>query len=222
MLKKNSVYLANTFCLEDETLFMNKLANLSSVRQKKIRRSKLTKDRRQREGAGLLLHYALKEYGIDSKTTAFTTNEFGKPMLKSNDLYFSLSHSGDYVLCAIGSDSIGVDLQEKVVYQKSIAQKFFQTDEQKYLFSFPEDEQADNFFRLWTLRESCVKMLGYSLAHSFSSLRIAINGREIKAYVHDKLLSAYFTEYRINNYFIAVCSKNDEQIGSMQYVDISK
>ena len=45
----------------------------------------------------------------------FEKNQYGKPYLSEHpDFYFNISHSGEYVLCAIDNNPIGVDIEEVV------------------------------------------------------------------------------------------------------------
>ncbi|MCL0028295.1 hypothetical protein M1M88_01070 [Peptococcaceae bacterium] len=44
---------------------------------------------------------------------SFVENDYGKPFLKNtNDLYFNVSHSGEWVVCAIHHHPIGIDIEQ--------------------------------------------------------------------------------------------------------------
>lgn len=98
---------------------------------------------------------------------------FGKPRLENApDIHFSITHSGDFWLCAIASQPVGLDLQrtENVQVQK-LASRFFHPQEAAYLEQYPED-----FFNIWAAKESYVKFTGLGIDDSFSSFSVVSNG----------------------------------------------
>ena len=106
--------------------------------------------------AGLLYAYALRSCGADPDAPV-TLLPAGKPVLTGrNDLFFSLSHSGRYVLCAVSGRTIGADVQQARPVNLSIARRFH-PDEQDWLASQPEAARTDALFRLWARKEAWVK-----------------------------------------------------------------
>ena len=56
--------------------------------------------------------------------------EGGKPYLVSEPgVHFSLSHSGDWAVCAIGDHPLGVDIEKCEPGRPDIASRFFHRDE---------------------------------------------------------------------------------------------
>ena len=84
---------------------------LSPQRQQRSRACRHGADRARLAGAGWLLRYALSQEGIPVHAQQFTTSPDGKPMLANGSLDFSLSHSGEWVLCAVSSQLVGVDVE---------------------------------------------------------------------------------------------------------------
>ena len=60
--------------------------------------------------AGFLLQQTLASAGIPISDQVFTKNEWGKPCLVSNAVDFSLSHAGNFCVCALDSSPLGVDV----------------------------------------------------------------------------------------------------------------
>ncbi|MDO4978862.1 MAG: 4'-phosphopantetheinyl transferase superfamily protein [Candidatus Saccharibacteria bacterium] len=85
-------------------------------------------------------------------------NEYGKPYLKGNPVFFSISHSGPYTICAISDQEIGIDLEENVIRDR-IVDRFFTTKEQDSVKNNP-----DSFAEIWTLKEAYSKYLGTGLS----------------------------------------------------------
>ncbi len=104
--------------------------------------------------AGLLYAFVLLCHGVPPQEPV-TTLPAGKPVFQDRrDLYFSLSHSGRYVLCAISPASVGADVQEIRKVKLSIARRFHQR-ERDWLAEQPLPEQA--IFQIWTRKEAWVK-----------------------------------------------------------------
>ena len=91
-------------------------------------------------------------------------NEFGKPYLPEIPVYFNLSHSGTWVLCAVDGSEIGVDVELRRTIDPAIAERFFSAPERMVLAEAnTPDEIRFLFHRLWVLKESYVKAIGRGL-----------------------------------------------------------
>ena len=91
----------------------------------------------------------LKLFGEEAPNVFKDKN--GKPYFDGKpDIHFSISHSGDYAMCAISGDPIGADIQKT----QEISQKML-----KRVFTENELENADPI-SLWCLKESFVKFKG--------------------------------------------------------------
>ena len=89
----------------------------------------------------------------------------GKPEIVDFPLYFSLSHSGDYVLCAVSDREVGADIQKLQTADFSkLASRFFTEAEYKALGECnSEAERQKLFFRLWTKKEAYGKLTGQGI-----------------------------------------------------------
>lgn len=125
---------------------------ISSKRRERMQRYLRQDDRIRCLAAGLLLRAAFGE----EKYKQISTDFYGKPYLPG-DVFFNLSHSGDYVVLAVAPCEVGVDIERVTPYSKSIANKCFTAAELEWL-----SEQACNqaFFKLWTGKESVMKATG--------------------------------------------------------------
>ncbi len=135
---------------------------LSEERQEKIRRFSHPKGKCQSLAAGLLLDAGLQKYGLREREVRILTGENGKPYLPDfPQLHFNLSHSGTAVMAAFAPCSVGCDVEAVGVPNLRVAGRFFAQEEQALLARCQSDEeQAELFYRLWTLKESYIKMLG--------------------------------------------------------------
>lgn len=88
--------------------------------------------------------------------------ERGKPYFEDIPLYFNLSHSGDYVLCAVSEREVGADIQRfQPVDAMKLAKRFFPEPECEALSRCEgTQERQELFFRLWARKEAYGKLTG--------------------------------------------------------------
>lgn len=106
------------------------------------------------------LEEVLKKYNVKSKVI---TNEYGKPYLEDNEIYFNISHSGDYTVIVIGDNEIGVDIQ-KLSYRPKVIKRFYNDKEKEIATNEIE------FTRIWAIKEAYVKKNGMGLAYGLENV----------------------------------------------------
>lgn len=185
------LYAANVSALPEPLECPDIMKELPKERKKKILSCKQKQKRLQCLGAGLLLNMVLSRYGILSETVCVDSN--GKPIV--DGIYFNLSHSGDLVICAVSEKPVGCDIEKIKDAPKQVAERSFTDAEKEYLQQFSGDAYNREFFRIWTEKESYLKMTG-------QGIRIPLDTLEIK--------DCYMQEYEIQGYQIMVCAKENE------------
>jgi phosphopantetheinyl transferase len=123
----------------------------------------------------VLSHYA----PVAPREWCFEVGARGKPKLVGPDLpeqlqslQFNLSHSRDWLVCAIsGAASVGVDLEycDSGRDTRKLAQRFFHPDEVTAIDAGDAAERGDRFYDYWTLKEARVKAKGEALALALDS-----------------------------------------------------
>ncbi len=106
-------------------------------------------------GAGVLWQQAMVRCGIDPESPVELLPA-GKPVLQSGALFFSLSHSGPWALCAVSDRPVGADVQEPRPARLSLARRFCPAERQ-WLESLPPEEQNRALLALWARKEAWVK-----------------------------------------------------------------
>ena len=121
--------------------------------------------RAQGFAASLLLEYAVsQQYPWVVHPLAISIADGGKPYLVSEPgIHFSLSHSGDWEVCALSDHPVGVDIERCEPGRRDIASRFFHREEVRYLNTVLPSARYDAFYKLWTLKESFVKSTGRGL-----------------------------------------------------------
>lgn len=98
--------------------------------------------------------------GLDAPLPfAYRYGEGGKPYFTNYPFYFNLSHSGDYVACALSGREVGIDIQEhRGASFERVAQRFFSPAEASALMRARDRESY--FFQLWARKEAYGKLTG--------------------------------------------------------------
>lgn len=198
---------------------------VSDERKKRIDRYRFDKDKVRCLIAEMLLRYALyMQYGIDSSKISFRYKENGKPFLTDSNIRFNLSHSGEWVVCALGNSEIGIDVEEiKAIDFRSVYQRFSGSEIQ-LLDNIKTERQSDPFYRMWTLKESYVKYNGLGLRCPFESFSINFDENEKSSLMkngnYDNTISLISSKVDENHWY-AVCTEISEKISEIKIVTVS-
>lgn len=133
------------------------------------------------------LNEVLKSINITNYKIIY--NEFGKPYLANNPIYFSISHDKNVCAIAISNKNIGIDI-EALTYQSTVISKYFNESEQTKLMNSNKKEY--DFTKIWVMKESYIKMLGIGLEYGLKN----VDTFKIKNMIDIK---------RYKNYIISIC-----------------
>lgn len=217
------VYVADVTPLKEEGLYNHLYTQLDDKRRAKADRFVFNKDKMLCVGAGALLAIALKEEGIDS--FLIETGNNGKPYLRGNcGIHFNLSHSGCMVMCVVADTEVGCDVEQKAVLDKDLAEYAMTERELEYIYQFKEySKQQDMFFRIWTLKESYMKVTGLGMQLPLQDFSIDFKRGKGGNVPFLKGREVYFKEYfRDDGYCYSCCSLLNEFSEKMREVDLSK
>lgn len=114
-------------------------------------------------------------------------NENGKPYF-ANGPYFNISHSGKYVLMAVSTAEIGVDIEEIKNKDMSSLIRIFNEAEAKMI------KEHSDFYYLWCAKESLIKCMGLSVGKVREIPGLPLNGLktykgkdyQCKSFIYDK------------------------------------
>ena len=137
----------------------------------------------------ILARVAIKKtFGIDIKNQEFACNEYGKPyLLNYSDVHFNISHSGQYVACAVSDKSVGIDIQKISEYNPAIAKRVCTGKELKQIENCTD--KSSEFIKLWTQKEAVLKMYGTGIANA--DIKNCLNNQNVQS-------------ERIENYWLSV------------------
>lgn len=178
-----NLYIADINALSKKETFQEYYRKIDKVRQEKVNRCKNETDQKRSLLAGYLLQIGVRNKMNEGSgwqsdavplSLSYTYGENGKPYLKQiPNTFFSLSHSGSYVICAISEEEVGADIQEHRELKTDVASRFFSKEEKILL----EKENGDShlFYHMWAIKESHMKLTGLGMRQGMDSTIIKCN-----------------------------------------------
>lgn len=152
----------------------------------------------------------------------FLFTDYGKPYLPIDiNLQFNISHSGEWIACAIDEQAIGIDLElMQEIDPFEIARDFFTAEEYDMILK-GSHMRNELFYDIWTLKESYIKALGKGLSIKLDSFSIIKANNTINYTTQLQHKPCHFKQYNIDDrYKLSVCSFNNHFPADVTYLDI--
>ena len=146
-----------------EKLYQRYLGMMSECRRARIEKKAQREDRLRSVAAEMLLRASLAStLGIREQDIVILEDEHGAPYVDGIDVHVSLSHSGDYAVCAISDKPVGIDIEKIRPVNMRISERTFSAGEKEYLGAdgMITDESLGRFYEIWTAKKAYGKMLG--------------------------------------------------------------
>ena len=84
-------------------------------------------------------------------------------------LYYNISHSGEYVVCILADQEVGIDIQihRKANYERMLKRM---VPEDEYNEILASADMQERFFEQWVLREAYIKWTGEGLSRDLRTI----------------------------------------------------
>ena len=126
---------------------------LCPQKRERVLKMRFEDDKKRSLAANLAARRAAADFfGTDEDEIKITCDSSGKPLC--DGCYISLSHSGNYAVCAINNLPIGVDIEKKRDVNPKLINKICVNDAEK---EYAADTQS--LLTLWSVKEACFKAL---------------------------------------------------------------
>ncbi len=207
----------------DQGTFDSLMSLVSIEKRDRIMRFKLFNDAHRCLLGDLLARYTIcNKLNIKNDQLEFGCNKYGKPiLLKPEGLHFNISHSGDWVVCAVDTQPIGIDIEVIKPIDFNIAERFFTENEYSDLMNQNENDRLKYFYRLWTLKESYIKAAGKGLSIPLNSFAFTIKHQDILLTTDNEFEASSFWQHSIDKeHIISVCYSN-ESIKHIEIISLS-
>jgi 4'-phosphopantetheinyl transferase len=177
----------NSFVFDEK-----RIAVMPSERAQNILSLRFLDDRKRSFAAELLLEAVLGRAAFRIRR-----HESGKPYIDGGP-YFSISHSGDWVILAVCEENVGCDIEFINPYRDTglVARRAFHPEEIEAVKG-----DVKMFYRVWTAKESYQKMAG-ALSISDFCVQLEDGGGRVKG--HTDVSLRFFDQF--DGYAAAVCS----------------
>lgn len=216
------ILIKNIQSFSDSYLLTNEKPDfMDNVRWEKFLSLKMEADKKRSLASGYLQNRMCKELGIMNPKYGYS--EKGKPYLKGHEnIAFNISHSGDYavlVYCdadlvpekngaaevlkdCILSQAVGIDIQQICFMREGMKKRILNENEQ-LLPGLSVEEETAFLNRIWSIKESYVKMTGDGLALDFRKIYIDYEKGIVSA---KDCETGYFREYSgLDGYVLSIC-----------------
>ena len=130
---------------------------------------------------------------------AISKTKQGKPFFE-NGPYFNISHSGRYVLMAVSTSEIGVDIEEIKNRDMSSLARIFNEAEAKVI------KEHQDFYYLWCAKESLIKCMGSTIGAIREVPSLPLNG--LKTY---KGIDYQCQAFIYDNHIVSITREGKEE-----------
>ncbi len=205
-------WMADVTTLHDEKRYREYYREVPDFRKQKADRLQRQEDKALSVGAWMLFEKMREEYGLPE------------------DALYNLSHSGEYVLCSVedqhvATRKLGCDLERISEPRLQVANRFFCESEYESVLACPAESQANQFYRLWVLKESFLKATRQGMKLDMKSFEIGFEEGD-KPYLRrrpEEYPETYvFREYAEPGvpYRIAVCADTECFASEVRVVEL--
>jgi 4'-phosphopantetheinyl transferase len=157
---------------------------------------------------------------ISNEEIQYEYNDYGKPRLKDwHQFHFNISHSGDWVVAAIDERPVGIDIERvKSIEYMEIAKRFFSKTEYQWLQTQDAGKRPECFYKLWTLKESYLKIMGAGLSIPLDSFSIVIEKDDDVHINESSDKERYLRLFSIDpNHVMSVCSESNNAASTVVF-----
>ena len=145
---------------------------LSEERRQAIARMRIDNDKKRSLLGEALARKGISALcGIEENGILFARDERGKPYCSNANMFFSISHSKERVICAVGEGPLGADIEKIRFVEPRILRACCKESDFEYILGnmgkLPDSftpEQAARFFSLWTAKEAYCKYTGVGVS----------------------------------------------------------
>lgn len=109
-----------------------------------------------------LVHYGFEHLGIPFSWHNVQISEKDRPFLPEAEMDFNISHSGEYVMAAIGRGKVGVDVERHRKVHLDVFDRQFNAKEWEVIRS--AENPSKQFFDYWAIKEAAIKADGRGVA----------------------------------------------------------
>lgn len=179
----------------------------------------------QRKIADKILNYGVKKcFDIEFDKEKVVRGNHGKPYWSGEEpIWFNVSHTEGLVVCGIASQEIGVDAEGLREVRMPLIRRSCSKGEINYILNgkenLPErgkevlgEVERERFSRIWTLKESYIKMTGDGMAFPLQEAEFSIEEKSNEKFSIKCSQPGYFVQKKIGDDWISVCGSQPAEV----------
>lgn len=154
----------------DFSQFKRGLSILPVEFQKRILKYKRWQDSHASLYGKLLLKEGLTRMGVGRSINEMKTTKFGKPCFLNGSFSFNISHSHNYILCAISCEeqkNLGIDVEKIKPIRLVDFENIWSSNEKDQIVN------AESFYDYWTRKEAIVKAVGMGMYFPLNKIDVS-------------------------------------------------
>ena len=196
-------YLVDNINNYDEYYYDNIYNNLKDIDNKKIDNYINDKDKYLcMLSRDMLSRLLSSKYSIDYNKIDIKYNSDGKPY--TDNVYFNISHSYEYVLVGVSKKRLGVDIEKIRNVSGSLINYICTDKEMDYVINSKDKNKA--LMKIFCLKEAYYKMIGTGI-RNLHDIEFIINDNDIKCSLNNNLNIILRDD--IEGYIISVIEEKD-------------
>ncbi len=207
------IYLLKCPMHMEEDRFHSLIKLIHPEKKERVLRYRKSGDACQVVWADLLIRALLIEKtGLSNTQIVFGKDAFQKPFFQTDpSIHFNISHSGNYILCAMDNEPVGVDIEKIEPIKSGIIKLTFSSHEQEIFKKMTSKEGLSYFFDIWTLKESYLKNIGRGIDYLPNRLSVQFDQSNVYIITSEDFQKGYGRHYNMNmEYKAAVCSLKNQ------------
>lgn len=174
---------------------------------------------------GILRQLLAERVSESAASLRIEKTEFGKPLLPDHPaVSFNMSHSGDILAVAIGSQcQLGVDVE---CYKprnawEGLVKKCFAPEEADFWYSLDKAERSHAFYQFWVKKEAFVKAVGKGITLGLD--QCVVNPDDFTSFLRVPELTGLADQWQIyalnlseNEFGAVVCDRENMRLRMIQ------
>lgn len=114
---------------------------------------------------GTLLQGVLRRFGVTPDMIEYA--EHDKPVVKGrDDIFFNVSHSGNFVFICVSGQNIGIDIQKPVPFKETLVNQITSMEER----SSEDLDVVKHLNQIWAIKESYTKLTGEGIGKKLTEV----------------------------------------------------
>jgi 4'-phosphopantetheinyl transferase len=185
-------------------LYEHSYAMMDENKRERVGRMRFEDDRKRSVAGDYLARQLVsKRFSVAPETVRLVSSASGKPLVSGYDAFISISHSGDYALCALSGKPVGADIEKIRKADERVIRRVCSEAEIRYI---TEKNTDFRFFQLWTLKEAYAKALGTGIFSEAAKTEFTVTE---SAGMLKTPQGVFLISHQIPGYIVSICELHE-------------